>query len=326
MARMRFTVGAITFCVATMLVAAPAYAEDAAAWRNLAERALGQGPPGTVKLMPSIVDPALSLPPIPRDWAVVGTVLRTYPGGPRGTVTSAQVFVDVPVNSAKAVDSWQELFRSSGWKPLPDFGNPGGFVGNRPRAASFCRSDTTATVSDDSGRTPPTVTVSVSSPVPCAAINAPQVTAIPSMGVLPRLTVPESAIIVMQNSSSTSPLSFTSEITVETPKTVGELRNFIGAQMKADGWKSVESASARTLVSTRWSKRIDGNDAAAYLLISTSPGDNRRLLSITASRHSVTAGIQFTGISPATMAISVPPPPLLTTPPTVSSPVTTRSK
>ena len=94
--------------------------------------------------------------------------------------------------------------------------------------------------------------------------------------------------------------------------------------MKADGWKASESASAPTLSSTRWSKRIDGNDATAYLLVSTSPGANRRMLSITASRYSMTSGLLFTGNAPPTIAIPAVPP--LTTPPTVSPPVMTQSK
>ncbi len=322
MARMRFTIGAMTFSVAALLVAPPASANDAAAWRKLAERAIGS--PGAAKLMPSIVDPSLPLPPIPRGWTVVGTVSRTYNTGPQGDATNAQVFLDVPSNSAKAIDSWQEAFRASGWKPLPD-GNPGGFVGNRPRATSFCRSDIMATVMDERERTPPTVTVSVSKPVPCAAIGQPPVTTMPGLGVLPRLTVPENVIVVNQNTSSFSPFSIGSEMTVETPKTVGELGDFIGAQMKTDGWILSESASARTLISTRWSKRIDGNDATAHLLVSASPGSNRRLLSITASRNAATAGLPFPGMAPPTMAIPIPPPPQ-TVPPTVNPPVTTRGR
>ncbi len=306
--------------LAFVFSAQPAKADGAAAWRKLAERALGQGTGGSVKLRPGVIDASLGLPTPPRAWTVVGTISRINTTGlPGGSTTISDVYFDSPTISAEVLEAWTASFRASGWVSQSSPGEQGGFVGNAPRFLAFCRNGTVAMIRSEVQRTPPaiiaTVIAAVGSPASCSPKLVPPV-AMPNASILPRLTVAESVIVVSQNGSSSSPFSSTSEMMVETPKSVAELNSFIGAQMKSDGWTSKESASAPTLISTRWSKRIDGNDATAYLLVSTSPGANRRLLSITAWRYSATSGLTFTGTSPVTIAAAIQAPPIaITVPP-----------
>ena len=284
------------------------------AWRRLAERGLAQGMPTSVKLRPGIVDPALSsiVPSIPKGWKTLGTIDRSFdrtsaPGNASPPKIS-ETYFDVPNASSASLHQWHQRFLSDGWTqptPSPSIGQ---VPFNAPQSRTYCRSNRAVSV-----RTTPvaaaTTVIVVHLTRPCGtASGPPQLTVLQNAMRIPELTFPSSIVIVNQKPGTGSLFSDTADFTVETPRAVGELHALAAEQMTAGGWVPEETASGPTLVFSRWRRTVDGATITAFVYVSTTPGPNRRTISITTWNKAFAVGLNFTGT--------------VVTPP--SGPVTTR--
>lgn len=271
------------------------------AWKRLAERALAQGAPVKLRLRPSFVDPALRsvLPPFPKGWATLGTIDRVFeppfPGGNATPLTISETYFDVPNASSATLDQWHQQFLSDGWTqptPSPSIAqvpiNP-----SQPR--TYCRGD--RAVSVRSTRVPASTTVIVVDLTrPCGtASGPPQLTELQNAMRVPTLTFPPGIVIVNHKAGTGSLISDTVDFTVETPRAAGELHALAADQMTASGWAHEETATSPTLVFSRWRRTVDGATITAFLYVSTTPGPNRRTISITTWNKAFAVDLNFTG-------------------------------
>lgn len=273
-------------------------------WKRLAERAISQGAPGGVRLVPGPVGPTMQLPPIPKEWLQLGIVERTFDpfrAGPNSVSPSfSQAFFDVPIAAAPTLARWHRSFLSLGWTEAPQVGRQAGLGTPAPTLRTYCRKNVQRTVIETLFDA--TVSVIVSGGGQCASATPEfpkEINSLRQAMSAPELAVPPTAIIVHQTIGKSSLLSDSAETTVETPKSVDELHAFAAKQMTALGWTTTETATAPSLVMSRWRKDVDRQEITAFLLVSTTPGPNRRTISITTWNKRFMTGLRFGGEAPA---------------------------
>ncbi len=284
------------------------------AWKRLAERALAQGAPVKLRLRPGFVDPALrsALPPIPKGWATLGTIDRVFEppfaGGNATPSTISETYFDVPNASSATLDQWHQRFLSDGWTqptPSPSIGQ---VPFNAPQSRTYCRGNRAVSVRSTPVPAATTVIV-VDLTRPCGtASGLPQLTELQNAMRVPKLTLSPGIVIVNQKAGTGSLTSDTADFTVETPRAVAELHALAADQMTASGWALEETATSPTLVVSRWRRTVDGATITAFVYVSTTPGPNRRTISITTWNKAFAVDLNFTG------TVAIPP----------SGPVTTK--
>ncbi len=270
-------------------------------WKRLAERALGQDPGTSVTIRPGIVEPALrsALPPIPKSWKTLGTIDRTFgvavPTGSASAPKMSQVYFDVPNTAYATLDQWHERFLAAGWTEQAPSPTNGSVPATAPSFRSYCRADRGIAVRRTSFGS--TTTVIVFDPSgPCRrATEPPQLTEIINAMRPPKLSFPASVVVLNQKPGTGSPIADSADLTLRTSTSVGELNTLAAAQMAANGWTNDDTATAPSIVISRWRKDAGGATIAAFLYVSTAPGPDRRTVSITTWNKAFASDLTFTG-------------------------------
>jgi hypothetical protein len=323
-----FATSAAVLSDGSRAAAQTAAAEDPVLLRELVDRLSGNGFGGKAKIMvgslPTTTPPLV----IPGGWRIIGAVVRAVPTGPTPTaptVDSSVSFVDAPSGTAsEAIGELTKVLVSGGWTSQTN-GVPGqnGFVvanSPQPAYAQFCAKDSNLSVNavKDSGSAAIRVSMNVNSnppgfPSQCGGNGGPVTTVVPQILAvyreLPRLVLPETAVLVSSGGGGGSPYSSSSSLVVDKADAPSSLEAFFGPQMIQAGWQKSGAASADSLSVSTWRKTSGDTPLQATLLIVNALGsDTRRDLTITVSQEA-TAGSGFPG---------PPPYPVIVSPPTIS--------
>jgi hypothetical protein len=299
----------------TTVAAQSAPAEDPVLLRELVGRIAGDGSGAKATLLVGTlqtVTPALA---IPSGWRVVGAVVRETPNGPPGSGPTRLEFgsnyVDAPTGSAtEAISALTKSLTAGGWTVQNNFGtNQGGFVvANSPQQvyAQFCAPSTFLSVNAFKDGTGP-VKVSMmanSTPAglggPCGSpgspntIPAPQIPSVYSQ--LPRLLLPEKAVLVNSGGGGGSQFSASSGLTIDKADSPTVLEAVFAPQMLEAGWQKSGGASSETASVSTWRKTFSSTPLQATLVIVNAiGGDQRRDLTVTVSQEAA-AGGNFPGV------------------------------
>ena len=314
------------------VAAQSAPAEDPVLLRELVGRIAGDGSGAKATLLVGTlqtVTPALA---IPSGWRVVGAVVREVPNGPPGSgstrVEFGSNYVDAPTGSAtEAISALTKSLTAGGWTVQNNFGtNQGGFVvANSPQQvyAQFCAPSTFLSVNAFKDGTGP-VKVSMmanSTPAglggPCGSpgspntIPAPQIP--PVYSQLPRLVLPEKAVLVSSGGGGGSQFSASSGLTIDKADSPTVLESVFAPQMLEAGWQKSGGANTETASVSTWRKTFNSTPLQATLVIVNAiGGDQRRDLTVTVSQEA-TAGGNFPTV-PYPLLVG---PPVMTAVPTV---------
>ncbi len=306
-------------------------ADDPVLLRELAGRIAGDGSGTKTKLLVGTlqtVTPALA---IPSGWRVIGAVIREVLNGPTGTssrVEFSSSFVDAPLNStADAISALTKSLTAAGWTVQANFApNQGGFVvanSPQPTYAQFCAASVYLSVNAMKETTGPIkISLMVNStpagfPGPCSTSNGPIGTVVPQIPVvysqLPRLVLPEKAVLVSSGGGGGSQFSASSGLTIDKADTPTVLESLFAPQMVEAGWQKSGGAVTDSASVSTWSKTFNSTPLQATIVIVNSlGGDQRRNLTVTVSQEA-TAGGDFYGVpSPALVG-----PPVMTVVPPV---------
>jgi hypothetical protein len=287
------------------VAAQTATAEDPVLLRELVLRIAGDGSGGKSKLLVGAlqtVTPAFS---IPSGWRVIGAVVRESPtgvtGGPATEFSSN--YVDAPTGTAsEAISALTKTLTAGGWISQQNFApNQGGFVvanSPQPAYAQFCSSTYYLSVNaykDASG--PVRVSLMANStnagfPVSCgtSAASPPATIAAPSIppvySQLPRLVLPDKAVLVNSGGGGGSQYSTSAGLTIDKADTPTVLESIFAPQMIEAGWQKVGGVASETASVSTWRKTFSGTPLQATLLIVNAiGGDQRRDLTITVSQE-----------------------------------------
>jgi hypothetical protein len=289
----------------TQAAAQTATAEDPVLLRELVLRMSADGWGGKSNLLVGAlqtVTPAFSLP---SGWRVIGAVVRDSPNGSRSSASTTefgQNYVDAPTgNALEAISALTKSMTTGGWILRPDsVGNQGGFVeanSPQPAYAQFCSSAYNLSVSaykDASG--PVRVSLMANStaagfPIPCGTSGGPTAT-VPSpliplvYGQLPRLVLPEKAVLVNSGGGGGSQYSSAAGLTIDKADSPTVLESIFAPQMVEAGWQKVGGVTAETASVSTWRKTFSGTPLQATLVIVNAiGGDQRRDLTITISQE-----------------------------------------
>jgi hypothetical protein len=303
--------------------------DDPVLLRELVDRLSGNGFGGKAKItvgsLPTTTPPLV----IPGGWRTIGAVMRAIPTGLAGgapTVDSSVSFVDAPSGTAsEAIGELTKALVAGGWTSQTN-GMPSqnGFVvanSPQPAYAQFCAKDSNLSVNavKDSGSAAIRVSMNVNSnppgfPSQCGGNGGPVTTMVPQIPAvyreLPRLVLPEAAVLVSSGGGGGSPYSSSSNLVVDKAEAPSSLEAFFGPQMIQAGWQKSGAASADSLSVSTWRKTSGDTPLQATLLIVNALGsDTRRDLTITVSQEA-TVGSGFPG--------APPPYPVIVSPPTIS--------
>jgi hypothetical protein len=308
--------------------------DDPVLLRELVDRLSGDGfgikSKVVVGSLPTVTPP-LALPP---GWRVIGGVVRAIPTGPSAaspTVDSSTAFVDATAGTAsEALGALTKILVAGGWISQPN-GFPGqnGFVvANSPQPAygQFCAKGSNLSVNamKDVGSAVVRVSLNANSnapgfPGPCGGSVGPPVTEVPQIPVvysqLPRLVLPETAVLISSGGGGGSQFSTASSLTVDKADAAPSLEAFFAPQLLQAGWQKSGAAITDVVAVSTWRKQSGDTPLQATLLIVNAIGsDTRRDLTITVSQEA-TAGNGF------------PPPPypaypVMVAPPTIGATTT----
>ncbi len=312
----------------TPVAAQTATPEDPALLRELVLRITGDGSGGKSKLLVGslqTVTPAFS---IPSGWRVIGAVVRESPTGVAGAPTAefSSNYVDVPTGTAsEAISALTKSLTAGGWISQQNFApNQGGFVvanSPQPAYAQFCSSTYYVSVNaykDASG--PVRVSLMANSttagfPVPCGTSASPPATIpVPSIppvySQLPRLVLPDKAVLVNSGGGGGSQYSSSAGLTTDKADTPTVLESIFAPQMVEAGWQKVGGVASETASVSTWRKTFSTTPLQATLLIVNAiGGDQRRDLTITVSQEAK-AGEYFGGPFPLAVPVMTVVPPL----------------
>jgi hypothetical protein len=315
-------------------------ADDPVLLRELVERIAGDGYGVKAKLLLGtlpVVTPTLA---VPSGWRVVGSVVREIPSGLSGasaSVENSSGFADAPVGStAEAVSVLTKTLIATGWIEQ-NFGTPpqSGFVvanSPQPTYAQFCGKNVNLSVNAVKETTGPVkVSFSVNTtpagfPTQCAPAGSPTATLVPQIPAfykeLPRLVLPEKAVLVTFGGGGGSQFSSASGLTIDKADPPSVLESIFAPQMVDAGWQKTGGANTDSASVSTWRKKSGDTPLQATLLIVNAiGGDQRRDLTITVSQEAsangfpggvpfpVSAPFPAAAIAPqTTIAISAGPP------------------
>ena len=334
----------------TTVAAQTAQADDPVLLRELVGRIAGDGSGGKATLLVGTlqtVTPALALPP---GWRIVGAVVREALNGPPGSgsmkLEFGSSYVDAPTGSAtEAISALTKSLTATGWTVQNNFGGTqGGFVvanSPQPAYAQFCATSTYLSINAfKEGTGPVKVSMMANSTPgglggPCGASGGPPTTGAqhipPVYSQLPRLVLPEKAVLVSSGSGGGSQFSASSGLTIDKADSPTVLESVFAPQMLEAGWQKFGGANTETASVSTWRKTFTSTPLQATLVIvNAMGGDQRRDLTVTVSQEA-TAGGNFYGVpypalvgppvmtvvppvgfaSETTLAIGSPPPTVL---------------
>jgi hypothetical protein len=324
-------VGSVTAVFDAPRAGAQSAPEDPALLRELVDRLSGVGLGVKAKIVVGSL-PATTPPlAIPAGWRVIGGVMRAYPTGPGATapsVDSSTAFVDAPSGSASdAISALTKGLLAGGWTSQTNgIPSQNGFVvanSPQPAYAQFCAKDANLSVNAMKDGGSPAIRVSLNAssnppgyPSPCGGNGGPPVTEVPQIPVvysqLPRLVLPETAVLVSMGGGGGSPFSSSSSLIVDKADAAPALEAFFAPQMTQAGWEKSGGASNDSVSVSTWRKKSDDMPLQATLVIVNAIGSaTRRDLTITVSQEA-TEGNGFPGAPPYPVTIA---PPVLTIPP-----------
>ena len=328
-------------------VASQAPPADASLLRELAERLIAapypsipsQVPLPTVQLLPGQMpnDLPLSLP-LPPDARLIGTAVRTLPGGAAGDASmsmgpvapGATVVLDAPGSRESLLTLYEGALAQQGWRvaqggsPFPG-GFQAAFVGGG--GLTYCQSESGPWLSVNvypraSG--PNDVRLTIGTNAGACSIPVPPMprAAIPRAAeLLPRLVPPPGVVMQQVGGGGGGPNRWSSEAAAETSRPATELEAHFAQQMTAAGWVRQTGGIAGWMAWSAWAMPQEG-DWQALLLVAEWPDPSRRWLSVRVKSPSAALDGMGSGMHymvPAGAAPAPPPPPPLSvvTPPPV---------
>jgi hypothetical protein len=310
------------------VAAQTATAEDPVLLRELVLRMAGDGSGGKAKLLVGTLQTVTPAFAIPTGWKVIGAVVRESPTGVAGAPTTefSSNYVDAPTGTAsEAISALTKSLTAGGWTSQQNFApTQGGFVvanSPQPAYAQFCSSTYYLSVNaykDASG--PVRVSLMANStaagfPVPCGTSGAPTASVPPPSippvySQLPRLVLPEKAVLVNSGGGGGSQFSSSSGLTIDKADTPTVLESIFAPQMIEAGWQKVGGVTSETASVSTWRKTFSGTPLQATLLIVNAiGGDQRRDLTITVSQEAK-AGEYFGGPVPLAVPVMTVVPPV----------------
>jgi hypothetical protein len=302
-------------------------ADDPVLLRELVERIAGDGYGIKAKLLlgtlPSVT-PALAVPP---GWRVIGAVVREISSGLSGSSSSIENssgFVDAPLGSTtEAIGVLTKALTAGGWIVQNNgFPAQSGFVvanSPQPAYAQFCAKNVNLSVNALKEATGPVrVSLNVNTtpsgfPNQCGPSGSPTATVVPEIPAifreLPRLVLPEKAVLVNARGGGGSQFSSSSGLTIDKADSPSVLELIFAPQMVDAGWQKAGGASTETASVTTWRKKSGETPLQATLLIVNAiGGDQRRDLTITVSQEAMANG--YPGgipIAPLTFPVALAP-------------------
>ena len=327
--------------------AAQAPPADASLLRELAERLIAapypsmpsQVPLPTVQLLPGQIPSDLPLNlPLPPDARLIGTVVRTLPGGPTSEASMAMgpvapgatVVLDAPGSREALLTLYEGALAQQGWRvaqggsPFPGgfqtaFGGGGGLT--------YCQSESGPWLSVNvypraSG--PNDVRLTVGTNAGACSIPMPPVprAAIPRAAeLLPRLVPPSGVVMQPVGGGGGGSHRWSSEAAAETSRPATELEAHFAQQMTAAGWVRQTGGIAGWMAWSAWAMLQEG-DWQALLLVAEWPSPSRRWLSVRVESPSASLDGMGSGMHYMVPAgtVPAPPPPGPTGPPAVTPP------
>ncbi len=330
-----FAVSATVLMGDSRAAAQSATPEDPVLLRELVDRLSGDG--FGIKAKVVLGSLPTTTPPvgIPAGWRVIGGVARAVPTGPTAaspTVDNSTSFVDAPSGTAsEAVGELTKVLIAGGWTAQNNgFPNQNGFVvanSPQPAYAQFCAKTAYLSVNavKDVGSAAIRVSLNANSTQPgfpsqCGGNGGPSVTVVPQIPVvyreLPRLVLPETAVLVNSGGGGGGPFASSSSLVVDKAEVPSALEAFFAPQMIQAGWQKSGGALADSVAVSTWRKTSGETPLQATLLIVNAIGsDTRRDLTITVSQEA-TVGNGFPSAppfpvmvaAPTTIAFAPPPP------------------
>ena len=265
---------------------------------------------------------------IPSGWRVIGAVVRDIagPGTPRLEYSSS--YVDAPLGSTlDTISALTKSLTAGGWTIQNNFGYPSqsGFVVSnspQPAYAQFCAPSLFLSVSAVKEANGP-VKVSLMSnsippgqPSPCGPSGGTPVTSVPQIPVvysqLPRLVLPEKAVLVTSGGGGGSQFSSSSGLTIDKADSPAVLESIFAPQMLEAGWQKAGGSSSETASVSTWRKTFNSTPLQATLVIVNAiGGDQRRDLTINVSQEATANG----GFYGPPFPVPVAPPAMTVVPP-----------
>jgi hypothetical protein len=240
-----FAVSATVLMEDSRAAAQSATPDDPVLLRELVDRLSGGGFGTKAKVVLGTLP--VTTPPlvIPAGWRTIGGVVRAVPTGPTPaspTVDSSTSFVDAPSGTAsEAMGELTKALIAGGWTSQSN-GMPSqnGFVvpnSPQPAYAQFCAKDSNLSVNAVKDPGSPAIRVSMNAnsnppgfPSQCGGNGGPVTTVVPQIpGVyreLPRLLLPETAVLVSSGGGGGSPFSSSSSLVVDKAEVPSALEAF----------------------------------------------------------------------------------------------------
>ena len=291
------------------VVAQPSQNDDPVLLRELAERLAGQGFGIKASLLVGSVPARTPALAVPSGWRVIGSAVREIPASQTGstaTLESSTTFLDAPSGTApEAVDAFTKALVAGGWG-VQNNALPGqtGFVSANavvPLGAQFCAKNVNLSVNVIKETNGPVKVALTTNGIPpgflgqCGGPGSPTVTAIPQIPrvflVIPRLVLPEKAIVVNSAGGGGSQFTSSSNLTIELADSPSALESIFGPQMIAAGWSKFGGATTESVSVSTWRKKVSDTPFQATLLIAnTLGGDQRRDLTISVSQEPTAGG------------------------------------
>lgn len=314
---------------------ASAQTDDASAYRELAQRVIGDQSGGLqVTLLPgklADVTPAVISPP---RWRVVGSIVRTPPAraGIRNGGTS--LYWDAPDGPADSIRALTSALSGAGWTASSQGPQPpsGGFVPagtSQPSNAVFCGTKSgfayaSATAVPGEATHVALNVLSVPENVASGSCvigsSGPPLTVIPSIPApyaqLPSLQLPAGVETFTGPGTGGGPFSASSSVTIAKAPPIAQLDQLFSAQLEAAGWKRFAGTADPAVVVRVWRKSTNGVDLQAALTVSAAiGGDDRVDLSVVVSIPASSQGPYAYSGGPVGPPIIVGPPgPIVTAP------------
>ncbi|MBB5233665.1 hypothetical protein [Deinococcus budaensis] len=248
----------------TVQATTPPTPEQAA---QVIERLFGSmyGPGADTQLTYGAVPATLPLRLDPR----LGVIASLRTSGNGGQFVQHRVLLSSALSAEQALAALTQSLAATGWKPLPNYGQPVGFVtGQTLRNAGFYREGETnfilnANLSGREGRTDLDLNLNPVGDQQIASIKkAPTsrpYSSLPLLKAFPEATVKGGSVVTTVNGALSS-------VHVQTERSANEVLAFYSAQLKAAGWKARTDTRDGPLRVVTYSLRdLNGREALGTL-------------------------------------------------------------
>jgi hypothetical protein len=275
-------------------VSASAQADDPALIKTLAERALGEGPSGTVQLLPGRVAEELPADVTPVGWKLIGTVTRQFSGPPGAPqFRSAQTYFDAPGLPADAQAVLVNAFTAKGWKKgsFPQFPQ-GGFVPSPTTVSTLiCSANGTVIATIMAAERPvgasqvsmSSNTIPAGTGTPCSpgGSSGPVATVVPQIPAVfanaPQLGFPSGTKVISSGGSGGSASAFTSTAVIESAQSIGDLERHFAGLLATAGWARTTGFGDGQAATSVWRKTASETPLQLILTVAaTTGGESRR--------------------------------------------------